>query len=160
MRNYLFLLFLFLPLSGFAQLVGFGYQSADFKTNQFAMNISVPYENIKSREGVLALGAGLDFTTSGAKISGLNVKPISFLAGTDGMIDPKKSTILLKLDAGYNFNFTHGHNGIILTPALYADYGFFYLSAGYDYNIIHNEGQVFLRVGIGLTWTLLKNFGP
>lgn len=158
MKKVIFAVLLLMPLTCFGQFLGVGYQTANFDKNQFAANVSFPYYFMNSKDkAIFLMNGGLDFTTSGPKISGLNIKPVSLAVTNTNMLVGGKSTLMLRLDAGYNFNFTHGNDGVILTPNLYADYSTFYLTAGYDYNAIHNEGQFFVRLGVGLTWGVMKS---
>ena len=69
---------------------------------------------------------------------------------TSKIFEDAPITAMIGTDAGYNFNFNHGHDGVILTPFLYLDYGIIYLKTGYDYNTFEDEGQFFVRLGVGV----------
>ncbi len=169
-RILLYLLFGFIfftgALPGYAQFLGLGWQTGSGEKDQFAAHLSLPYVSLSKKMNAGSLnfdhrvsyifGGGVEYTTSGSKVSGLNVKPLS-LAVIPTFTDRYPFTLALKADAGYNFNLTHGNSGMILSPALYLDYKLFFVSAGYDYNAFHNEGQFNVRVGIGITWGLVKS---
>jgi hypothetical protein len=155
MKRIVFVFLLFIPSLCFAQFLGLGGQWTVEKY-QFTVVSSTPYKALLDNDSpvALAIGSGLEYTTSGPKISGLYVKPVSFWALTNNM--ENKNTFALKLDAGYNRNLTHGNNGFILSPNLYADWSIFYLSTGYDWNMTHGEGQFYIRLGVGVTLGFLK----
>lgn len=142
----------------FAQFIGVGGQLADSK-GQFSATLSAPYAVLGKEDNAFqfVLGTGMEYTTSGPKISGLNIKSLSIWMVSNNMESPLSYG--LRLDGGYNFNLTHGNNGVILSPNLYFDWSALYLSAGYDYNMSHKEGQFYVRIGIGITLGLLKKTG-
>ena len=142
----------------FAQFIGVAGQVADSK-GQFAATLSAPYAVLGNEDHAFqfVLGTGMEYTTSGPKISGLNMKSLSIWMVSNNMESPVSYG--LRLDGGYNFNLTHGNNGVILSPNLYFDWSALYLSAGYDYNISHKQGQFYVRIGVGVTLGLLKKIG-
>lgn len=153
------------PLLGKAQFLGAAWQTGSGNKDQFAASVSAPYwkmcrtmnDKMPFRDGVgYIIGGGVDYTTSGSKISGLNIKPIQ-LALIPRITDNCPFTVALKADAGYNINLTHGNSGILVSPALYVDYKILYATVGYDYNTFHNEGQFNIRLGIGIPWGLIKS---
>lgn len=157
MRKILCILLLFIPTCGFAQFIGIGSQWASNPEKfQFSLVTYAPYIVLAGEEPVaFTLGGGLEYSTSGPKISGLQIKPVVFSLHVP---NPKHNKIFsFHLAGGYNQNFTHGNNGIIVSPSLYADWSAFYLSTGYEYNISHKEGQFFVRIGVGLTFGLFKD---
>ena len=155
MKRFIISLLLLFPVISFAQSLGFGSQHVKKEKLQLSINSYVPFYQINDTSSpfVLGLGSGFDYLSPGFKVSGLNVKPISLFLMKNNY---SAFTFGMKLDAGYNFGFGHG-NGIVLTPSIYADASVFYFSAGYDYNTHHNDGQFFVRVGVGLTLGLLKS---
>ena len=157
MKKIIFIFLLLIPVICSAQFLGIGTQWASNPEKfQFTVISSTPYTVLTddSNPFAVAFGSGLEYTTSGPKISGLYFKPVSFWFLSNNM--DSKSTFALKLDGGYNRNLTHGNNGFIVSPNLYIDWSAFYLSAGYDYNMSHKEGQFFVRIGVGVTLGLLK----
>lgn len=143
----------------YAQFIGVAGQWANPDKGQFAATLSTPYAILGNEDNAFqfVLSSGMEYTTSGPKISGLNLKSLSVWMVSNNM--ESDFSYGVRLDGGYNFNLTHGHNGVILTPNLYFDWSAFYISAGYDYNVSHNEGQFFVRAGVGITLGLLKKIG-
>jgi len=156
MKKIIICLFLLIPSAiCSAQSLGIGSQHVKKEKLQFSINSYVPFYQINDTSSplILGLGSGFDYLSPGFKVSGLNVKPISLFLMKNNY---SAFTVGMKLDAGYNFGFGHG-NGVILTPSLYADASVYYISAGYDYNTHHNDGQFFVRIGVGLTLGFLKS---
>lgn len=156
MKKSVLILLSLIPIGCFAQFIGIGGQIADSK-GQFAANMSAPYKILGNDDHAFqfVLSTGMDYTTSGPKISGLNMKPVSVWVVGNNM--ESKLSYGLKLDGGYNFNLTHGKNGVIISPNLYTDFSAFYISTGYDYDISNKKGQFYVRIGVGLTLGLLKS---
>jgi len=149
MKRYVFIFLLIIPSACFAQFFGLGGQYAGSK-GQFTANLSMPYAVLGNDDNAFqfVLGSGLEYTTSGPKISGLYMKYVSVWLVSNNM--ESSASYGFRLDGGYNYNLTHGHNGVIASPNFYADFSAFYISAGYDYNMSHNEGQFFVRIGVGI----------
>ncbi|MFV0417551.1 MAG: hypothetical protein ACK5KT_02305 [Dysgonomonas sp.] len=158
MKRIIFIFLSLLPAFMYAQFIGVAGQVADSK-GQFAATMSAPYKILGNDDHAFqfVLSSGMEYTTSGPKISGLNFKPISVWMVGNNMESP--ISYGLRLDGGYNFNLTHGQNGVIVTPNLYLDWSVFYVSAGYDYNISHKQSQFYVRMGVGITLGLLKKIG-
>lgn len=160
--KYFVLIFLLIPLSCAGQLLGFSEQLSKFDGGhkfQFNASAAFPYLNNFSnyKDNIRwALCGGVDYLSGSSTISGLNIKPVSFMATTSEIFEDTPLTLMAGADAGYNFNFTHGNDGVILTPFLYLDYNFIYLKAGYDYNTFENEGQFFVRLGVGIGAGFIK----
>jgi hypothetical protein len=167
MKSIIIICFLFFPGLCFAQFLGLGFQTGSGDNSQFAANITIPYGGISRQLNHklltnnsigFILGGGLDYTTSGAIVSGLNIKPFSLYL-VPKSLSSTSLTFSLRFDAGYNINLTtHGNSGIVVAPNFYADYKIFFLTAGYDYNTFHNEGQFNVRVGFGIPIGFIKAF--
>lgn len=154
--KYLILVFLLIPLSCAGQLLGVAGQWSKFDGDskfQFNASAAFPYLN-NFNEGSSstrwALCGGVDYLSGSSTISGLNIKPASFMITTSKIFEDTPITAMVGADAGYNFNFNHGHDGVILTPFLYLDCGIIFLKTGYDYNTFEDEGQFFVRLGVGV----------
>ncbi|NDV69642.1 hypothetical protein [Dysgonomonas sp. 25] len=161
MKKYIFILLFFIPVAGFSQLVGVAGQWTKFEGDshfQFNASASFPYLNNLGDKTCWMFGGGVDYLSGSTTVSGLNIKPAQFVITSANIFGVKSYTIMLGADAGYNFNFNHGNDGIILTPNIYMDYKIFYVKAGYDYNTSHNEGQFFVRAGLGLGVGFFKMF--
>ena len=147
----LFLL-LSLPFFCYSQLVGLGGQYSQGADGQFVANLSFPTYH-ESNNLKLLIFSGLEYTTSGgAKMSGLNLKPIQ--AATyfgDDFYNNNPVTVLAGVDAGYLFDFRNGRkDGIVFTPNLYLDYKVFFVRTGYDFDVSNGRNQFFIRAGIGI----------
>jgi len=155
MKKLAVLFLILLPVLASAQSFGIGSQHVKKEKLQLSINSYVPFYQINSISSpvVVGLGSGFDYLSPRFKVSGLNIKPISLFLMNN---NTSPFTFGVKFDAGYNFGFGHG-NGIVLTPSLYADASVYYISAGYDYNTFHNNGQFFVRIGVGLTLGFLKD---
>jgi hypothetical protein len=138
-----------------AQVLGIGAQFIKKEKLQLSINsyTSVYQFNDKYSSVVFGLGSGFDYLSQGSTVSGLNMKPISLYLMKNNY---SAFTFGARLDAGYNRGFGHG-NGIVLTPNFYADASVYYFSMGYDYNVSRNEGQLYVRIGVGLTMGFLKS---
>lgn len=156
MKKIFLLLLLVLPEAIMAQMAGVGAQWSGFDRINFNATLSGPYKINMGDKITWSLGGRLDYVSGNPKVSGLNIKPLSFDITTSDFFLIKPITITVGTDAGYNFNFRHGNDGIVLTPNIYLDYNFFYLKFGYDYNTFENEGNFFVRFGIGIGQGMLK----
>lgn len=155
MKKLLFIL-LFVPATCMGQMLGVGAQWTDFEKIQFNATAAYPYKTHIGDSFCWMLSGGVDYVGGDSKISGLNVKPASFNITTSDYFALKPITISVGCDAGYNFNFRHGHDGLVLSPNIYFDYKTFYVKAGYDYNTFENEGQFFIKFGVGLGQGFIK----
>lgn len=149
--NILFFLML-LPCICYGQFFGLGGQYSQGGDGQFAVNLSFP-----SYHGENALNAylssGLEYTTpGGAKMSGLNIKPIQITTYfSEDFFNDHPYTVLFGVDGGYLFDFRKNQkNSIVITPNLYIDYKIFFVKAGYDFDVSHGRNQFFVRAGIGI----------
>lgn len=161
MKKYLLVILLLLPLTCMGQILGMGGQWTRYEGGnrwQFNASASLPFYNNIGENTCWLISSGVDYLSGSSTVSGLNIKPAQFAITSSDIFSVKKYTIMLGTDAGYNFNFNHGNNGIILTPNIYFDYKMFYVKAGYDYNIVHNEGQFFVRAGVGIGVGFFKMF--
>lgn len=154
------LLLLLLPIVSYGQMIGFGGQYSDGAKGQFVASLAYPTFHKKNKLNTF-IASGMEVTTSGgAKMSGLNVKPIqikSFLS--EDLFNNKPYTILVGVDGGYLFDFRHGRkNGIIITPNVSVDYKIFFVKAGYDFDVTNGQNQFFARAGVGLGLSTLKMF--
>ncbi len=154
--KYLIFILLLVPLTCVGQILGISSQLSKYDGgHKFQFNVSgaFPYlSNLNSYDDNInwLFCGGIDYLSGSSTVSGLNIKPMSFMTTTKQIFEDTPFTVMLGVDAGYNFNFNHGNDGIILTPNLYLDYGVIYMKAGYDYNTFENEGQFFVRLGIGI----------
>jgi len=154
--KYLIFILLLMPLSCAGQLLGISGQLSKYDGDhkfQFNASAAFPYLNNFNKGSAStrwALCGGIDYLSGSSTISGLNIKPASFMITTSEIFEDTPFTAMIGADAGYNFNFNHGNDGVILTPHLYLDYKFIFLKAGYDYNTFEDEGQFFIRLGIGI----------
>lgn len=161
MKKYIFIVLFLLPVACMGQVLGVAGQWTKFDGDnkfQFNASASVPYMNSLEDRTCWILSGGVDYLSGSSTVSGLNVKPAQFAITSSNIFGMKKYTIMLGADAGYNFNFNHGNDGIILTPNIYMDYKMFYMKTGYDYNTFHNEGQFFVRLGMGVGVGFFKMF--
>ena len=156
MKKLLLLFLLILPKVATAQMFGVGAQWSEFDRINFNTTLSCPYKTNIGDKLTWSLGSRIDYVSGNPKVSGLNVKPLSFDFTTSDFYLIKPVTILVGADAGYNFNFNHGNSGIVLTPLVYLDYTAFYIKFGYDYNTFENEGNFFVRFVVGIGQGLLK----
>lgn len=159
-KLYLLVLVLLFPLLGHAQFIGLGGQYSQKSDGQFFANFSFPVYHKKNPLKSF-ISSGIDYTThGGAKLSGLNIKPIQIntFFGED-FFNKNKCSFMLGVDAGYLFNFPHGKkNGIVLTPNIYFDYKFFFAKAGYDFDVSNGVNQFFIRAGVSFGMGALKIF--
>ncbi|MDH6355635.1 hypothetical protein M2132_001980 [Dysgonomonas sp. PH5-45] len=154
------LLFTLLPMLCSAQFFGLGGQYTQKSDGQFFASFSYPTFHPKNKLNSF-ISSGLDFTTSGgAKISGLNVKPIQLNTFfSEKLFNSTPYTLLLGVDGGYNFDFRHGRkNGIVITPNIYFDYKFLFLKAGYDFDVTNGNNQFFVRAGFCFGMGTIKMF--
>lgn len=157
--NLLFLLLLF-PLLSFGQFIGLGGQYANGSDGQFVANLAYPVFHKKNSLNSF-ISSGVEYTTyGGAKLSGLNIKPIQFSTFlSEDLFNKKPYTILLGVDGGYLFNFPKGRkNGIVFTPNVYVDYKSFFVKAGYDFDVSNGHNQFFVRAGICFGLGTIKMF--
>lgn len=154
-----FIILLF-PVACSAQLIGIGGQYASGSDGQFVASFSIPTIHPKNPLNSY-ISSGLEFTTSGgAKMSGLNIKPIQISTFfSEKFFNKSPYTLLLSVDGGYLFDFRHGQkDGIIITPNLYVNYKFFYVKTGFDFDVTNGDNQFFVRAGICLGSGTLKSF--
>lgn len=155
----LFIVLLF-PLLGYAQFIGLGGQYSQKSDGQFFANFSYPVFHKKNPMNTF-IASGIDYTTyGGAKLSGLNIKPIQINTFFDEkFFNNTKYTLMFGVDGGYLFNFPHGRkDGIIITPNLYLDYKFFFVKAGYDFDVSNGLNQFFIRAGVCFGMGTIKMF--
>lgn len=142
-----------IPFFAYAQFFGLAGQYADGSDGQFVANLSVPTFHKKNPLNSF-ISSGLEFSTSGgAKMSGLNIKPIQFATFfSEDLYNTKPYTILLGVDAGYLFDFRRNRdNAIVITPNFHFDYKVVFLKAGYDFDVSHGRQQFFVRAGVCLS---------
>jgi len=150
MKKLLFSLFLILPSTVFAQYIGVGYQYADFKHHQFVATAAFPWR-IPSGNGSLFLTSGLEYSTKGAPISGLNLKAIS--ASVPFVVENRNTWFVFQpgLDGGYIWGLNHAKDGVVISPNFHIEFtGFLHLRTGYDYNFTAKQGQFFIRLAVGI----------
>ncbi len=156
----LLLLLMLIPVLSYGQFFGLGGQYSQKSDGQFFINASFPtYHEENALK--MYISSGLEYTTSGgAKLAGLNVKPIQAVTYFgDEFFNNSPVTVLLGVDAGYLFDFRSRHkNSIVITPNLYADYKVFFIKAGYDIDTFHGNSQFFVRAGIGIGLGTFKMF--
>lgn len=158
--NTLFLLLL-LPIVCYGQFFGLGGQYSQGSDGQFFASFSFPTMH---KENVLNsyLSSGLEFTTSGgAKMSGLNIKPIQITTYfSEDFFNKTPYTLLFGIDGGFLMDFrSKRKNTIVVTPNLYIDYKVFFVKAGYDIDVLHGNSQFFVRAGVCIGMGTLKMFG-
>lgn len=148
----LLVLFACFPFFCQAQIFGLGGQYSENSDGQFFISGSFPSykgENFLN----MYISSGFEYTTSGgAKLAGLNVKPIQATSYiSESLYNDYPVTLLIGIDAGYLFDARKGRkNSIIITPNLYIDYKVFFIKAGYDIDTFHGQNQFFVRAGVGL----------
>lgn len=161
MRKIIAILFLVvLPGLCHAQFVGIGGQYSQGGDGQFFGNLSYPSFHAKNKLNTY-VSSGVEYTTpGGAKLSGLNIKPIQITTFfNEDFYEKSPVTLLLGVDAGYLLNFKHGQkDAITISPNLYADYHIFFVKTGYDFDILHGRRQFFVRGGIGIGLGTFKWF--
>ncbi len=148
-----------ISLSAYSQLIGIGGQYAQKSDGQFFMNAAIPTFTKDNPLHLFNL-SGLEYTTSGgASLSGLQIKPIQLSTYlSDRIFYESPVTISLGVDAGYLFDFRHGHkNTIVLTPNFYMDYKIFFVKTGYEFDTLHGKDQFFIRAGIGFALGTMKH---
>ncbi|MDU1905396.1 MAG: hypothetical protein E6772_11480 [Dysgonomonas sp.] len=157
----LFLLTL-LPLFSYAQFIGFAGQYSQGADGQFVANMSFPtYHEENSLRTFIS--SGLEFTTSGgARLAGLNIKPIQAQTYfSEDFYNNNPVTLLLGVDAGYLFDFrSRRKNSIVITPNLHCEWKVFFVKTGYDIDTFHGNSQFFVRAGIGIGLGTFKMFAP
>ncbi|NDW09029.1 hypothetical protein [Dysgonomonas sp. 520] len=149
-----------IPATCSAQLFGLAGQYADGAKGQFVASFAIPTIHPKNPLNSY-ISSGLEYTTSGgAKMSGLNVKPIQISTFfTEDFFNKTPYTLLLNLDGGYLFDFRSDHkNGVVITPNIYLNYKFFYVKTGVDFDVTNGDNQFFVRAGVCLGSGLLKSF--
>jgi hypothetical protein len=150
MKGIIFILFTVLSYAAYAQYVGAGYQYADFRHHQFVATAAFPWE-IPSDGTFLFLSSGLEYSTKGAPVSGLNLRTLS---ASIPIVAERKSTWFIfqpGLDCGYLFGLNQAKDGVVVTPNFHIEYtGFFHLRTGYDYNVTEKQGQFFIRLAVGI----------
>ena len=159
--NVLFFLLL-LPIFCYGQFFGLAGQYSQGGDGQFAVNLSFPSYHGENALN-LYLSSGLDYTTpGGAKMSGLNIKPIQVTTYfNEDFFNSKPYTVLFGVDGGYLFDFRKGQkNAIVITPNLYVDYKIFFIKTGYDFDVSHGQNQFFVRAGIGIGMGTFKMLAP
>lgn len=159
-KIHVLLLLVLIPIVCKAQFFGLGGQYATGADGQFAINASFP-TYFKENPLNLIVSNGLEYTTSGgARISGLNLKPLqiqSYLS--EDLYNNHAVTFLVGVDGGYLFDFrAHHKNGIIITPNIYMDYKILFLKAGYDFDVRNGKNQFFVRAGVGIGLGIFKSF--
>ncbi|NDW19505.1 hypothetical protein D0T53_11370 [Dysgonomonas sp. 216] len=157
--KFLFILWVF-PLFCYSQFLGFAGQYTPDSDGQFVTNLSFPAYHKKNKLNAY-ISSGLEYSTpGGAKMSGLNIKPVQFTTFFgERFFSTSKVTLLLSVDGGYLFDFRRrSKDGILITPNLYADYKFFFVKAGYDFDVINGRNQFFVRAGISLGMGIFKSF--
>ncbi|MEN9919169.1 MAG: hypothetical protein RL662_1605 [Bacteroidota bacterium] len=155
----LFLLFV-LPLLCYGQFFGIGGQYTEESDGQLALNFSFPTYHKKNKLNSY-ISSGLEYTTSGgAKLSGLNIKPIQLNTFfSEDLYNNNPFTVLFGVDGGYLIDFRHGRkNTIVVTPNLHAEYKIFFVKAGYDIDTLHGNNQFFVRAGVGIGLGIFKMF--
>ena len=157
--NTLFLLLL-LPILCYGQFFGLGGQYSQKGDGQFFTNLSFPTLHEENKFNTY-ISSGLEYTTpGGAKLSGLNIKPIQLTTYfSEDFFNDHPYTVLFGVDAGYLFDFRKHHkNTVVVTPNLYIDYKIFFVKAGYDFDVFHGQNQFFVRAGIGIGMGVFKMF--
>lgn len=149
-----------LSLPAYSQLLGLGGQYAQNSDGQFFVNAALPTFTKHNALRLYNL-SGLEYTTSGgAKMSGLQLKPIQLSSYmSDHIFYNSPVTISVGVDAGYLFDFRRERqNTILLTPNFYLDYKIFFLKTGYEWDALHGNNQFFVRAGIGFALGTMKHF--
>lgn len=156
------LLLAFFPLFSYAQFFGLGGQYSQGADGQFVINASFPTYHEENTLKTF-ISSGIEYSTSGgARLAGLNVKPIQAATyfGED-FYNNYPVTLLLGADAGYLFDFRSGRkNSIIITPNLHCEWKVFFVKTGYDIDTFHGNSQFFVRAGIGIGLGTFKMFAP
>ena len=106
MRKILFIVLLFAPITCMAQMLGVGAQWTEFEKIQFNATASYPYKTHIGDKYCWMLSGGVDYVGGSSTVSGLNVKPASFVIPTSDFFAVTPVTISVGVDAGYNFGFT------------------------------------------------------
>jgi len=154
------LLLMLLPVLCSGPFFAPGGQYSQGADGQFVINASFPtYHQDNALK--MFISSGLEYTTSGgAKLAGLNVKPIQAATYfSDDFYNNNPVTLLLGVDAGYLFDFRRHHkNSIVITPNLHCEYKIFFVKTGYDIDTFHGNSQFFVRAGIGIGLGTFKMF--
>jgi len=154
------LLLIVFPILCHAQFIGLGGQYSQASDGQFFINMAFPTYHQENKLNLFNT-SGFEYTTSGgAKLSGLNIKPIQLSTYfSEDLYNDNPATLLLGVDAGYLFDFRKNRkNSIIITPNLYVDYKVFFIKTGYDIDTFHGNSQFFIRAGIGIGLGTFKMF--
>lgn len=154
------LLLISIPLLSYGQFFGLGGQYSQKADGQFFINTAYPFYN-EANPLNMYISSGLEYTTpGGAKLAGLNIKPIQAATYiSEGLYNNYPVTFLLGVDAGYLFDFRSRHkNTIVVTPNVYLDYKIFFVKAGYDIDTFHGNNQFFVRAGVGVGLGTFKMF--
>lgn len=159
MKKVIFLFLLaIIPFASKAQFFSVGGQYAQKSDGQFFTSFSYPvYKKKNALNSFIA--SGVEYTTyGGAKLSGLNLKPIqinTFFG--ERFFNTTKYTFMMGVDAGYLFNLPKGHKDcIVVTPNIYFDYKLFFVKAGYDFDLFNGKNQFFVRAGVCFGMGALK----
>ena len=158
-RICLFLLPVLFSVPAYGQLFGVGGQYAQQSDGQFFVNIALPTWTKHNPLRFFNL-SGLEYTTSGgARMSGLQLKPIQLSTYlSDKIFYDSPVTLSLGVDAGYLFDFRRRHkNTVVLTPNFYMDYKIFFVKTGYEVDTFHGNHQFFVRAGIGFALGTMKS---
>ena len=156
----LLLLLIAFPVLCHGQFIGLGGQYSQASDGQFFINMGFPTYHQDNKLNLFNT-SGLEYTTSGgAKLSGLNIKPVQLSTYfSEDLYNNNPLTCLLGVDAGYLFDFRKNHkNTIVVTPNLYVDYKVFFIKTGYDIDTFHGNSQFFIRAGIGIGLGTFKVF--
>lgn len=154
------IILILLPILCYGQFFGIGGQYSQASDGQFVISASFPTYHEENKLNIF-VSSGLEYTTSGgAKLSGLNVKPVQLQTYfSEDFYNDNPVTLLLGMDAGYLFDFRHGKkNSIVITPNLHCEYKIFFVKTGYDIDTFHGNSQFFVRAGIGIGLGTFKMF--
>ena len=158
-RIYLFLLPVVFSVPAYSQLFGVGGQYTQQSDGQFFVNLALPTWTKHNPLHLFNL-SGLEYTTSGgARMSGLQLKPVQLSTYlSDNIFYDSPVTLSIGIDAGYLFDFRRHHkNTIVLTPNFYMDYKIFFMKAGYEIDTFHGDHQFFIRAGVGFALGTMKS---
>ena len=150
-----------MPVFCYGQFFGLAGQYSEKSDGQFAANLSFPTLHTINKFNSF-ISSGLEYTTSGgAKMSGLNLKPLQIQTFfTEDFFNDHPYTVLLGVDGGYLFDFrSRKNNAVVITPNLYLDYKIFFVKGGYDFDVTNGRSQFFVRAGIGIGMGTFKMIG-
>lgn len=158
-KIYLLFFLITLSLPVYSQIVGIGGQYAERSDGQFFATLSLPTYTKANALHVFNL-SGVEYTTKGPRLSGLQIKPLQLSTYlSDGIFYESPFVLSIGVDAGYLFNFSSGYkNTIVLTPNIYFDYKIFFVKGGYEFDTFHGNHQFFVRAGIGFVLGTMKHF--